>query len=369
MFSKTLFELGPYNICLWNIIFLVIVIIGATILRRIIHRFLKQLLSQANIKVDGQKVTWLRLLSQSVYFLAFYIAISSLRINNPNVTFDDFLNHDFIGSKHFSLRFYNLLVIVAIYFGARMLINLSKLYISKKFKEKNDADQGSEYVYTQLAKYVISLLAFFTCLKALNIEIAILLTGSAALLVGLGLGLQDVFKDMFSGIILLFEGNVKVGDIIEISNSGTTEPIVAKILKISVRTTQIETRDGNVLIIPNNKLTQEHIENWSHGSELTRFKIEVGIAYGTDTELVARLLKQAALSHPKVKKNKSVDVRLSNFGDNGMNMELLFWADQSWDINYYKSDIRLEIDKLFREYKIVIPFPQRDIRIINQDKI
>jgi small-conductance mechanosensitive channel len=173
------------------------VIIGATILRRIIHRFLKQLLSQAKIKVDGQKITWLRLLSQSVYFLAFYIAISSLRINNPNVTFDDFLNHDFIGSKHFSLRFYSLLVIVAIYFGARMLINLSKLYISKKIKEKNDADQGSEYVYTQLAKYVISLLAFFTCLKALNIEIAILLTGSAALLVGLGLGLQDVLKICF----------------------------------------------------------------------------------------------------------------------------------------------------------------------------
>lgn len=369
MLSRILFEFGPYEICFWNLIILLIIIIGAIIFKKIIARSLKHFLNQKNIKVEGQRVTWLRLFSQSVYFLAFYIGISSLRINNPNVTFDDFLNYDFIQSKHFSLKFYNLLVVVAIYFGAKMLINVTKLYISKRFKEKNDSNQGSEYVYIQLAKYVISLIAFFVCLKALNIEIAILLTGSAALLVGLGLGLQDVFRDMFSGIILLFEGNLRVGDIIEISNSGTTEPIVAKILKINVRTTQIETRDGNVLIIPNNKLTQEHIENWSHGSELSRFKINVSVAYGTDTELVSRLLKQAALSHPKVKKNKSVDVRLHNFGDNGIEMELLFWADQSWDINYFKSDIRLEIDKLFREYKIVIPFPQRDIRIINQDKL
>jgi len=364
MLSNILFEFGPYEICTWNIIVIFLIIIGTTLLKKVIDRFLKQFLNQANIKVKGQRITWLRLLSQSVYFLAFYIGISSLRINNPNVSFDDFLNYNFIQSEHFSLRFYNVLVIIAIYFGAKMLINVTKLYIAKRFKEKDDSNQGSEYVYTQLAKYIISLIAFFVCLKALNIEIAILLTGSAALLVGLGLGLQDVFRDMFSGIILLFEGNLKVGDIIEISNSGTTEPIVAKILRINVRTTQIETRDGNVLIIPNNKLTQEHIENWSHGSELSRFKIDVSVAYGTDTELVSRLLKQAALSHPKVKKNKSVDVRLNNFGDNGIEMELLFWADQSWDINFFKSDIRLEIDKLFREYKIVIPFPQRDIRII-----
>ena len=122
------------------------------------------------------------------------------------------------------------------------------------------------------------------------------------------------------------------------------------------------------LIIPNNKLTQEHIENWSHGSELSRFIIKLNVAYGTDTQLVSRLLKQAALSHPRVKKNMPVDVRLANFGDNGMDIELLFWADQSWDINFYKSDIRMEIDRLFREYHIVIPFPQRDIHIVSKDQ-
>jgi small-conductance mechanosensitive channel len=364
MFSTTLFELGPYKVCLWNLIFLSIIIFGASLLKRFIHRLLKRMLSQANIRMEGQKITWLRLLSQGVYALATYVAVWSFNINNEHVTFSEFINYNFIESKKFTFSFYHILVIIAIYFASRMLVNVTKLYISKKFKENNELDQGSEYVYHQVAKYIIYIFSFFICLKALEIEIAILLTGSAALLVGIGLGLQDVFKDMFSGIILLFEGNVKIGDIVEMSNSGTTEPIVAKILKISVRTTQIETREGNVLIIPNNKLTQEHVENWSHGSELSRFKISVTVPYGSNSELVCRLLKQAALSHPKVKKSQPVIVRLANFGENGMEMELLFWADQSWDISNYKSDIRLEIDRLFREYKIVVPFHQREIRIL-----
>jgi len=364
MFSATLFELGPYKVCVWNLIFLTIIIFGASLLRSFIHRLLKRMLSQANIRVDGQKIIWLRLLSQGVYALATYIAVLSFNINNENVSFGDFINYKFIESKKFTFSFYHILVVVAIYFISKLLVNITKLYISKRFKEKNEINQGSIYVYHQLAKYVIYIFSFFTCLKALEIDIAFLLAGSTALIVGLGLGLQDVFKDMFSGVILLFEGNVKVGDIIEMSNSGTTEPIVAKILRINVRTTQIETREGNVLIIPNNKLTQEHVENWSHGSELSRFKINISVAYGTDTELISRLLKQAALSHPKVKKSQPVLVRLADFGDNGLKMELLFWADQSWDINNCKSEIRLEVDRLFREYKIVIPFQQREIKII-----
>jgi small-conductance mechanosensitive channel len=191
----------------------------------------------------------------------------------------------------------------------------------------------------------------------------ILLTSSVGLLVGLGLGLQDVFKDMIAGMVLLFEGNLRVGDIVEFSgktkNGSTQDGIVAKIVKINVRTTQIQTREGNVLIIPNTHLTQDRIENWSHGSELTRFTIQVTVAFGADLELIKRLLKQAALAHPKVKKTNPVMVRLADFGDSGIDLELIFWADQSWDINNYKSDIRYEIDRLFRAYQIEIPYPQR----------
>jgi small-conductance mechanosensitive channel len=89
--------------------------------------------------------------------------------------------------------------------------------------------------------------------------------------------------------------------------------------------------------------------------------IKVSVAYGTDCELVSRLLKQAALAHPKVRKSEPVEARLSNFGNNGLELDLVFWADQSWDINLHKSEIRFEIDRLFRQYEIVIPFPQSTI--------
>ena len=97
------------------------------------------------------------------------------------------------------------------------------------------------------------------------------------------------------------------------------------------------------------------------------FLISVSVEYGANTELIKRLLKQAALAHPKVKKSRPIFVRLSNFGDSGLELELVFWADQSWDINNYKSEIRFEIDRLFREYEIKIPYPKRDI-LISPDK-
>lgn len=334
------------------------------LLRRVIHRMLKRYLKSANIRVEGRMVTWLKLLSQSVYLLAAYVAILSFNINNEKVTFSDFLNFNLITSKNFNLSFYHILVLTALFFGARMLLNVIKLYISKKFRERPDFNAGTEYIYIQIAKYIIYVFAIIASLKVIEIDLTLLMTSSLGLFVGLGLGLQDVFKDMFSGVVLLIEGNVRVGDIVEISNGGKSEGIVAKILKINVRTTQIETREGNVLIMPNSKLTQEFVENWSHGSELSRFRILITVNYNSDTELVTRLLKQAALAHPKIRKSHPVDVRLSNFGDNGLELELIFWADQNWDINNYKSEIRFEIDRLFREYKIIIPYPHQTVHLV-----
>jgi small-conductance mechanosensitive channel len=361
MLSQTLFKLGPYNVCLWNIILLSIIFFTSIVLRRVIHRLLRRYLKSANIRVEGRGLTWLKLISQSIYILAFYIAVISFNINNEAVTFSDFLDFNIIETRKFTLSFYHILVIFAVFFGARILLNITKIYISKKFRNKPNFNAGTEFIYVQIAKYIIYIFAILTSLKAVEIDLSLLITSSLGIFVGIGLGLQDVFKDMFSGFVLLFEGNVRVGDIVEISNGGKSDAIVAKILKINIRTTQIETREGNVLILPNSKLTQEYVENWSHGSDLSRFMIKVSVAYGTDGELVSRLLKQAALAHPKVRKSEPVDVRLSNFGNNGLELDLVFWADQSWDINLHKSEIRFEIDRLFRQYEIVIPFPQNTI--------
>ena len=363
MLSYNLFKFGPYDVCLWNLIILTIIITISVALRRVIHKALKRMLKRQNISVEGRRTTLLRLLSQSIYILTAYGFVYSFSFNNRDVSFEKFLEFNLIESRYLTLSFSHIIGIIIVFFLARVLLNFVKLYITRNLKNRKDLDASAEFVYIQIAKYVVYVFAIVISLQILNANLSLLLTGSAALLVGVGLGLQDVFKDVFSGFVLLFEGNVRIGDILEIYNTGDSEPVVAKIIKINVRTTQIETRNGNVLIIPNNKLTQEYVENWSHGSPLSRFIIEVSVAYGTDTELVKDLMKKAALSHPKVNTEQEVIVRMKNFGDNGLEMEVLFWAEQSWDVNTFKSDIRFEIDRLFREHKITIPFPQRDVRM------
>lgn len=364
MFSTTLFNLGPFNICLWNLIFLAIIFLTAAILRRIVHKSLRNYAKSANINLQGRRLTWLKLVSQSVYLVAIYVGVLSFKFNNKDITFGDFLDFKLINLKSFQLDFYDILVIVSVFYGARIIVNLVRLYLGRKFKNSESHDLATEYVYMQVARYVIYVFSILLCFQILAIDLTLLLTGSAALLVGIGLGLQDVFKDMFAGVVLLFENNIRIGDIVEINsvgNNGDKEGIIAKIVKINVRTTEIQTRDGNMLIIPNTKLTQELIANWSHGSELSRFKINVSVDYGSNMELVQSLLKQAALAHPKVKKSHPISVILNNFGDSGLEIHLVFWADQSWDIAIYKSEIRFEIDRLFREHKITIPYPKRSV--------
>lgn len=361
---KELFKLGLIQVSWLNILIIAVSFFLAYVARKIIYRSVKRYLTSANIHLEGRKTTWLKLLSQSGFALATYISVKSFNLNNEGVTFREFLDYKFIDTSKIKVSFENVILVVLIIFASRVVLNVVRLLLQRRFKRHKVFEVGTEYVYTQVAKYVINILAFFCILVALDVDAKLFLGGSAALLVGLGLGLQDVFKDMFSGFVLLFEGSIRVGDVVEFNDGKSSDAIVAKIIRINVRTTQIETRDGNVLIVPNAKLTQEYVENWSHGSTLSRFRLPVTVAFGSDTQLVSEILKQAVLSHPKVHKSREVDVRLNDFGENGLQMEVLFWADQSWDINIYKSEIRFEIDRLFRHYKIRIPYPQRDMHVI-----
>ena len=321
--TDSLFSLGPFDLNLWNVIFLIFLFYIAYRGRKVVHGILNKYVRKTEIRIQGKRLAWLKFLSQSIYLLAFYIAILSLRINNPGVGFDDLLNYPIIQFSSIKIAFYHIIVIITVLFSARIAVFFSRLYIARKLKDNPKYNEGNLYIYTQLAKYVIYVFSILFCFQALDIPLTNLLFGSAAVLVGIGLGLQDAFKDLIAGFILLLEGNLKVGDIIRISSTEDHENLVAKIKKINIRTTQIQTWEGNVLVIPNSILTRDQVENWSHSSRLTRFTIKVSVAYGTDTDLV-KSFETAALSHPKVKRTQQVLVRLSNFGDNGLELELIF---------------------------------------------
>jgi len=364
--NKILFNLGPFELNLWNVIILILIFYLAFRGKRIAHGLLNKYVRKAEIKIQGKKLAWLKLVSQSIYLLAFYISILSLRVNNPRVDFADLFNYPIFEIGSFKLSFYHVAVVITVLLCARIFVFFSKLYLARKLRSNPDYTEGNLYIYTQLIKYVIYVFSVLFCFELLNIPLTNLFFGSAAVLVGIGLGLQDAFKDLIAGFILLLEGNLKVGDIIKISATEKEQELIARIKKINIRTSQIQTWEGNVLVIPNSMLTREKVENWSHSSRLTRFSIKVCVAYGTDTELVRSLLEGAALAHPKVKKTQQILVRLSDFGANGLELELIFWADQHWDIRTYKSEIRFEIDRVFNENDIQIPFPQRTIHMQNQ---
>lgn len=368
MLSYTLFRIGPYEVCLLNLIALFVIFFVAYILRKAIHRSMRRYLIGVNISLEGRNATLLKILAQSIYLLAGYIAILSFGINNENVSFKEFLNFDIIQFSKLKINFFQIIFIIASIIGGKMLINLLKLYYNRKFRDKSQYNSSTEYVYGKTTTYIVYMVVFFLCLQELNINPSVFLGGSAAILVGIGLGLQDVFKDWVSGLILLYEGSIKIGDIIEIEDSKYREPIVARILKINVRTTEIETRDGNVILIPNARLTQEYVENWSHGKPTMRFRVTLAIAFNSDTELAIKLIRQAALSHPKVNKREEIAVRLREFSERGLELELLFWADQTWDSNNYKSEIRYEIDRLFRQYQVEIPVPNRYVQFSKQNE-
>lgn len=178
-------------------------------------------------------------------------------------------------------------------------------------------------------------------------------------MIGFGLGIQDLFNDFVSGIVLLFEGTVSMDDVIEVDG------IVGQVKNIDLRTSKIETRDHIVIIIPNSKLVGENVINWSHNRENTRFIIKVGVAYGSDVKLVKSLLEEAANEHKSISNHPMPVARFVDFGNSSLDFEIVFFSREMFSIEFIKSDIRFLIDEKFRKNNVTIPFPQRDVHVYN----
>lgn len=230
-----------------------------------------------------------------------------------------------------------------------------RLFLNRKSKER--FDRSNLYSLYQITKYLIWIISVFFILDILGIKINMLLAGSAALLVGIGLGLQNTFNNFISGIIILFEGSIKVGDILELDGD------VVKMQRIGLRTSSAINRDDIVVIIPNSIITTNKVINWSHQVEKTRFRIKVGVAYGSDVDLVMNILKESAFEHPDVTDKTAISPRLVDFGSSSLDFEVLFFSNNIFRIESVKSEIRKIINRKFIENNITIPFTQLDIHI------
>lgn len=269
----------------------------------------------------------------------------------------DLLEFKIIDISGHSLTIFQLLILIIIFVATRILVKSVDLFVNRRIASKYDIEEGKTFAIIKLINYLIYVIAFVLALESLGFDISILLAGSAALLVGIGFGLQEVFKDLISGLILLFEGSLKVGDVIEVDS------LVGLVKEINIRTSKIRTRDGIIIIVPNSNFINEKVINWSNGNKLTRFHVNVGVAYGSDVKLVSELLLKAASNNESVSSRPKAFVRFADFGNSSLDFKLFFWTEQVWRIENTLSNLRFEIDRLFREHEITIPFPQRDLHI------
>jgi len=254
------------------------------------------------------------------------------------------------------IKVYTLLIVLLIFLGTKLILWLIRKAIFRKQTVKR-IEMSNAYSLYQIIKYVLWIISVLFMLQTLSISITVLLAGSAALLVGIGLGLQQTFNDFISGIILLIEGTTKVDDVLEIDGE------VVKIQEIGIRTSKGLTRDDIVVIIPNSAITSSKVINWSHQSKKTRFRICVGVAYGSDVDLVVKVLEASALEHPEISHKENIEARFVDFGSSSLDFHLLFFSDNVFRIEKVKSEIRKIINRKFNENNIVISFPQVDVHV------
>ncbi|WP_373059896.1 mechanosensitive ion channel family protein [Zunongwangia sp. H14] len=246
------------------------------------------------------------------------------------------------------------LLVIFAFIATSIILRLLRSFIMGKLL---DEDRMKFISIFKFVKYIIYLVVILITLSTAGIDITVLLTASAVLFVGLGLALQELFQDIIGGIFIIIDKSLLVGDIIEVDGR------VGRVFEIKLRTTRTLTRDDKVMVIPNHKFISDTIFNYTQNHKTTREAVKVGVAYGSDTQLVRKVLLECAKEQKGVLKTPEPFVLFEDFGDSALLFGLHFYTSDSFVDPKVKSELRFNIDKKFRLNNITIPFPQRDIHM------
>ncbi len=269
----------------------------------------------------------------------------------------NFLNYEIEFSDKVHITVKSILVVIVILFLTSLILKLIRKVITRKLPMPDKAKFVSLFSYSRWFLYIIILLVTF---NNMGVNVTAIFAASAALLIGVGLALQTLFQDIISGAFILIDQTVHVGDIIELDGK------VGRVEDIKLRTTRAVTIDNKVLVIPNHLYLTNSLYNWTENGSETRENVQVGVAYGSDVNLVKKLLLQVANNHPAVIKKSETLILFTNFGESSLDFKLIFTMNDSFQAAIPKSEMRFEIDRIFKENNITIPFPQRDIHLYNK---
>jgi len=239
-----------------------------------------------------------------------------------------------------------------------VLESLLRRYFLMKLLRRTHLQPSLQYAVSRITGYVFLAIGFYVALRIVNIDLSSLALVAGAIGVGLGFGLQNIISNFVSGLIILAERPIAIGDRVEVDG------VDGQVTRISLRSTTIVTNDNISVIVPNTNFITNTVVNWSHGDPKVQIRLPVCVAYGTATEKVRRVLLEVAAGHPKVLKDPTPTVYFVAFGDSALNFELGVWtAEMAVTPRRFRSELNFAIERALRENNIEIPFPQRDLRL------
>lgn len=260
-----------------------------------------------------------------------------------------------LGNNSYSVI--QLLILAGLLFGLVIFAGTVTNILRSRVLRFAGINRGAQEAIVILAKYSLIFVGTLVLLQVWGLNISSLAIVASALGVGIGFGLQDIAKDFGSGLVLVFERPIQVGDFVEVGEyTGTVE-------RIGARSTEIRTLDRISIIVPNSRFLEKEVINWSHGNPISRLHLPVRVAYDSNPKAVEAALLEAACSHPNVLKSPPPQVFFKDFGDGALNFELLVWTAEPNMQFLLKSELYYSVYEVLQQRKIEIPFPQRDLHM------
>jgi len=250
----------------------------------------------------------------------------------------------------------SLLLALLVFFLSATLSRMAERFMKRILSDK-EIDAGVKGSIVTITRYLVLTIGILITLDTVGISLSSLAALGAVLMVGIGFGLQNIAQNFISGLIILLERPIKEGDLVEVKG------ISGKVVRIGARSTLIHTRDDVAIIVPNSQFISEQVVNESFSGNKVRLHIDVGCAYGSDTDLVQKVLLKVAKEHPKILLNPRPQVLFQNFGESSLDFRLMVWVDDLWDYMHILSDLRFAVNREFKSEGIVVPFPQRDVHL------
>ena len=248
-----------------------------------------------------------------------------------------------------------LIILLALVLAVEWIL---RRYIVRRALQRTRLEPSLQFAIARIGGYAFIALGFYISLQVVGLNLTSLAVVAGAVGVGLGFGLQNIVHNFVSGLIILAERPIAIGDRIEISG------VAGQVQQIRLRSTTVITNDNIAYIVPNSDFITNTVTNWSHGDLRVRIRLPIGVAYGTDLKKLEKLLLEVALAHPKVLREPGPSVFFLGFGDSSLNFELGVWtSEMTFQPRRFRSELFFAMEEKLRQNQIEVPFPQRDLHL------